>query len=89
MGAIACANVLSDIHAVGVSDVDTLQMIVGISTSMTKQERDVIVPMLIKGFKAQAKVAGVEISKVAVNMNPWMTIGGVVSSVCSAEEFIM
>jgi selenium donor protein len=89
MGAIACANVLSDIYAVGVTDIDALQMIVGISTQLTEDERDIIVPMLIEGFKAQASVAGVNISKVAVKLNPWMTIGGVVTSVCSSEEFVM
>lgn len=89
MGAIACANVLSDIYAVGVTDIDTLQMIVGVSTAMTDNERNVIIPMLIEGFKAQAHIAGVSISKIAINLNPWLTIGGVVTSVCSSEEFIM
>ncbi|KAL1455309.1 hypothetical protein WDU94_009412 [Cyamophila willieti] len=89
MGAIACANVLSDIYAVGVTDIDALQMIVGVSTQLTEEERDIIVPLLIRGFKAQATIAGVSISKVAINENPWMTIGGVVSAVCSNDEFIL
>uniref|UniRef100_A0A8D9ARQ0 Selenide, water dikinase n=1 Tax=Cacopsylla melanoneura TaxID=428564 RepID=A0A8D9ARQ0_9HEMI len=89
MGAIACANVLSDIYAVGVTDIDALQMIVGVSTQMTENERNVIVPLLIQGFKAQATIAGVVISKVAIKENPWMTIGGVVSAVCSNKEFII
>lgn len=51
MGKIACANVLSDLYAMGVIDCDNMLMLLGVSTKMTEKERDVVIPLIMRGFK--------------------------------------
>jgi selenide,water dikinase len=51
MGKIACANVLSDIYAMGVLEVDNMLMLLSVSDKMTVKERDIIMPLMIQGFK--------------------------------------
>jgi selenide, water dikinase len=50
-GKIACANVLSDIYAMGVTDCDNVLMILATSQKFSAKERDVIMPLLIQGFQ--------------------------------------
>lgn len=50
-GKIACANVLSDLYAMGVTECDNMLMLLGVSTKMTEKERDVVVPLMMRGFK--------------------------------------
>jgi selenide, water dikinase len=51
MGKIACANVLSDLYAMGVTECDNMLMLLAVSTKMTEKERDVVIPLLMRGFK--------------------------------------
>lgn len=51
MGKIACANVLSDLYAMGVTDCDNMLMLLAISTKMIEKERDVVIPLIMRGFK--------------------------------------
>jgi len=51
MGKIACANVLSDLYAMGVTECDNMLMILGVSQKMTEKERDTVIPIMIKGFR--------------------------------------
>jgi selenophosphate synthase len=50
-GKIACANVLSDIYAMGVLEIDNMLMLLSVSDKMTDKERDIIMPLIIQGFK--------------------------------------
>lgn len=50
-GKIACANVLSDLYALGVTECDNMLMILGVSIKMTEKERDAVIPLIMKGFK--------------------------------------
>jgi hypothetical protein len=50
-GKIACSNVLSDLYAMGVTECDNMLMLLGISQKMTDKERDVVTPLMIRGFK--------------------------------------
>ena len=50
-GKIACANVLSDLYAMGVVDCDNILMLLGVSSKFTEKERDTVVPLIIQGFK--------------------------------------
>ena len=49
-GKIACANVLSDLYAMGVSECDNMLMLLGISENFTNTQRQVVAPMMIQGF---------------------------------------
>ena len=50
-GKIACSNVISDLYALGVTECDNMLMLLGISQKMTDKERDVVTPLIIRGFK--------------------------------------
>ena len=52
-GRIACANVLSDIYAMGVLEIDNMLMLLSVSEKMTDKERDIIMPLMIQGFKVR------------------------------------
>lgn len=89
MGKIACANVLSDLYAMGVTECDNMLMMLGVSTKMTESERDVVVPMMMRGFKDAALEAGTAVTGGQSVVNPWATIGGVASTVCQPNEYIV
>ncbi|KAL1110405.1 hypothetical protein AAG570_007936 [Ranatra chinensis] len=89
MGKIACANVLSDLYAMGVVDCHNMLMLLGVSSKMTEKERDIITPLLIKGFKDAAAEADVKVTGGQTVFNPWTLIGGVASSICFPKEFIL
>lgn len=88
-GKIACANVLSDLYAMGVSDCDNMLMLLGVSTDMTAKEREVVTTLMIKGFDDLAKEAGTSVNGGQTVLNPWYIVGGVATSVVSSSEFIM
>ena len=50
-GRIACCNVLSDMYAMGVDSCDNMLMILGVPRKMTEEERDIVIPMMMRGFK--------------------------------------
>merc|ERR1739844_774070 len=88
-GKIACANVLSDLYAMGVTECDNMLMLLAVSTKMTEKERDVVVPLMMRGFKDCALEANSTVTGGQTVMNPWCTIGGVGTTVCQPNEFIM
>lgn len=88
-GRIACANVLSDLYAMGVINCHNMLMLLAISKDMTDAERDVVIPLLMKGFQDTAREAGCLVTGGQTVINPWCTIGGVASTVCSDGDFIM
>jgi hypothetical protein len=55
-GRIACANVLSDLYAMGVVACHNMLMLLAVSKEFTEQERDVVVPLLMKGFQVNVLV---------------------------------
>lgn len=89
MGKIACANVLSDLYAMGVTECDNMLMLLGVSTKMTEKERDVVIPLIMRGFKDSALEAGTTVTGGQTVVNPWCTIGGVASTVCQPNEYIV
>lgn len=89
MGGIACANVLSDLYAMGVSQIDSVLMIIAPSSDFTDKERDVVLPLLAQGFENCAKRAGTRVTGGHTGINPWCIIGGVATSVCTQNEFVM
>lgn len=64
-------------------------MLLGVSTKMTEKERDVVVPLIMRGFKDSALEAGTTVTGGQTVVNPWCTIGGVASTVCQANEYIV
>lgn len=88
-GKIACANVLSDLYAMGVTECDNMLQLLGVSMKMTEKERDVVIPLIMRGFKDSACEAGTRVTGGQTVVNPWCIIGGVASTVCQPNEYIV
>lgn len=88
-GRIACANVVSDLYAMGVVNCHNMLMLLAVSKDMTDKERDVVIPLLMKGFQDTAREAGCLVTGGQTVMNPWVTIGGVASTVCDEGDIIL
>jgi len=87
-GKIGCANVLSDLYSMGVTDCDTMLMLLAASNEMSEDCRDIVTKQIIKGFNDLAKEAGTTVTGGQTVLNPWPIIGGVATAVVSAEDYI-
>ena len=54
-GKIAFVNVVSDLYAMGVSEIDEVKMLISTSTEFTDDERDSVIPDIIDGFRDSAR----------------------------------
>lgn len=90
IGQIAFANVVSDIYAVGVTEIDQIKLIISSCTEFNLIERDVIIKLMIKGFIDSSKLANccITIGNDLI-INPWCIIGGIATSICSRDEIII
>ena len=73
----------------GVTECDNMLMLLAVSTKMTEKERDVVIPLMMRGFKDCALEANSTVTGGQTVMNPWCTIGGVATTVCQPNEFII
>ncbi|CAO2610991.1 Selenide, water dikinase 2, partial [Lemmus lemmus] len=89
MGRIACANVLSDLYAMGITECDNMLMLLSVSQSMSEKEREKVTPLMIKGFRYAAEEGGTRLTGGQTVVNPWILIGGVATVVCQQNEFVM
>ena len=84
-GQIAAANVLSDVYASGVTVIDNVLMILGVSLDMDPQHRQIVCKHMIAGFvetvvdRAKSSVTGGQ-----TVLNPWPIIGGIAMSAVRA-----
>eukprot|EP00696_Hemimastix_kukwesjijk_P019763 gnl/Hemi2/912_TR325_c0_g1_i1.p1 gnl/Hemi2/912_TR325_c0_g1~~gnl/Hemi2/912_TR325_c0_g1_i1.p1 ORF type:complete len:321 (-),score=61.80 gnl/Hemi2/912_TR325_c0_g1_i1:63-1025(-) len=88
-GKIACANVLSDLYAMGITEVDNILMILGVSRQMTPHQQKIVTSSLIRGFNDQAKLAKTSVTGGQTVQNPWPMCGGVAMSLCTKAEIIL
>lgn len=88
-GRIACANVLSDLYAMGITQCDNMLMLLGICRELVGDVRRTVTRMMMRGFEDQCRVAGTRVTGGQTVVNPWFIIGGVASSVCARNEFIL
>jgi len=87
-GQIGCCNVLSDMYAMGVVDVDNVLMILAVCREMDMEIRDIVTRRMIQGFNDKCKEAGTECTGGQTVVNPWPIIGGTAMSACTEAEFI-
>jgi selenide,water dikinase len=87
-GRIACANVLSDLYAMGVSECDNMLMLLAVSRRMSTEEKEIVTKLIIKGFNDLAKEAGTLVTGGQTVQNPWCIIGGVASAVVKDDDII-
>ncbi|ETN62654.1 selenide, water dikinase [Anopheles darlingi] len=89
LGRIALANVVSDVYAVGATEIDQIKLIVSAPTEFTEKERDVVVPMVMDGFLSAAKECKAPVHIGSIAENPWCIIGGAATAVCHRSELTM
>lgn len=87
-GKIAVANVLSDIYSMGVSHIDNVLMILGVSMGMDSTEAEVVTREMIKGFNESCMEAETKVTGGQSVINPWPMIGGTAISTIKEEEII-
>lgn len=88
-GKIGACNVLSDMYALGVVDVDNMLMILSVAQEMSATERDIVTQKMIAGFNDLCNEADVECTGGQTVFNPWPIIGGTAMSVCTNQEFLL
>lgn len=89
-GLISCANVLSDLYAMGITECDNMLMILGVcrDKAMLDKDRWRATELMMKGFGVQAARAGTKVTGGQTVMSPWFIVGGVASSVYPDTEII-
>jgi len=88
-GKIGACNVLSDMYALGVVEIDNVLMILASSLNMEQTSRDIVTRKMIEGFSDHCKLAGVEVTGGQTVVNPWPIIGGTAMSCCTPDAFIL
>jgi selenide,water dikinase len=88
MGRIGCANVLSDLYSMGITNCDTILMLLAASNEMSETERMIVTRAIISGFNDCAKDAGSSVTGGQTVLNPWPIIGGVVTSIAHKNDVI-
>jgi len=87
-GRIAACNVLSDLYATGVVDVDTVLMILGVSVDMDETMRDVVSVELMRGFNEAVRECGASVTGGQTVKNPWPMVGGVATATVKESEMV-
>eukprot|EP00736_Rhodelphis_marinus_P005842 Rmarinus@m.29314 len=87
-GQIGCANVLSDLYALGLTHCDNLLMVLAASRDMKPDDRDIVTREMMRGFNDHAKKAGTMVTGGQSVLNPWPIIGGVAMCVAKEEEIL-
>lgn len=87
-GRIAACNVLSDLYSNGVVELDTMLMLLAVSSDMASEERDIVTTHLIRGFNDCCAEAGTSVTGGQTVSNPWPIVGGVATAFVREEEII-
>eukprot|EP01084_Bolivina_argentea_P220209 373238_1 len=87
-GRIGCANVLSDMYALGVINIDNVLMILAASLEMTENFRNIVTREMMKGFNDCCLLANTNVTGGQSVLNPWPIIGGVAKSMCMSDDYI-
>lgn len=87
-GRIGAANVLSDLYAEGVVEVDYMLVLLAACRNMPPEERDISTREMMRGFRDACREAGAPITGGQTVLNPWPIIGGVATAIVSKDEYI-
>jgi selenide, water dikinase len=73
----------------GIVEIDTILMVLGVCTKMNDKEKAVTTSLMIKGFDDTAAEAGTSVTGGQTVLNPWPMIGGTAISVVNDKEYIL
>ena len=88
-GQIGAANVLSDLYAMGIYNIDSMLMILAVSIDMESSDAYKITQQMIKGYNDLCLKAGLHVSGGQTVKNPWPIIGGVTQTICKDQDIIL
>lgn len=88
-GRIAFCNTVSDLYAMGISNIKEVLMILGVSTDMSEIEKDVATTQMIQGFTDAATQSGAQVGGGQTVYNQWPMMGGCAIAAVRDEEFVM
>ena len=72
----------------GITHVDTILMILGVSTKMTEEEKEITTKLLMQGFSETAAEAKTSVTGGQTVYNPWCMIGGTAMATLKKEDII-
>lgn len=75
------ANVLSDIFAMGITQIDHVLAVLALSTEMTEEQRIYSATEIMKGMQDKIKEAGGKLTGGQTVLNPWVITGGSVMGI--------
>lgn len=75
-GRIAFCNVISDLYAMGITKVHEVLMILGVSTQMADNEKDICTTEMIRGFVEASQQAETQVGGGQTVYNMWPMMGG-------------
>ena len=78
-GQITICNVLSDIYASGVTNIDHFLVVLGLSTEMSQEQREKAMLGIMKGMENKLNEADTVIAGGQTVFNPWVMTGGSVT----------
>ena len=87
-GRIALANVLSDLYAVGVTHIDSVLMILTMSTIIPEEYRDIVTSEMIRGFNDGCRIAETRCTGGQTIFNPWPLLGGAASAIMKTASIV-
>ncbi len=73
----------------GVTNIDNVLMILGVSTAMNESERHAVTREMMRGFNDKANEAGTKVTGGQSVMNPWPMIGGTAIAVIKKDKVIL
>ena len=80
-GQITVCNVLSDIYASGVTNIDHFLVVLGLSTQMSESQREEAAVGIMQGMEDKLTEAGTIIAGGQTVFNPWVMTGGSVTGI--------
>ncbi len=74
-------NVLSDIYAMGITEIDHVLAVLGLSNKLSKEDRKYVATEIMRGMDSKAQEAKTKITGGQTVINPWIITGGSVLGV--------
>lgn len=85
-GQITVCNVLSDVYASGVTDIDHFLVVLSLSTEMSRAQREAVAVDIMRGMEDKLEEAGTVIGGGQTVFNPWVTTGGSVTAFFDSQR---
>ena len=86
-GRIGCANVLSDMYALGVVHIDNVLMILAASLDMDEKARNIVTRKFMMGFNDCCLLAQTNVTGGQSVLNPWPIIGALMHDLSLSFRF--